>query len=322
MNGADTWRKREEKMSQASRAEQTGNRPAEGGMYAPARPTPGPGGERDEADPRVAGRIAAARHRRKVRLLQGGFGVALLVSWQLLADGGILDPFFFSRPTEIFSRIAEWVSTGFIWPHLAVTLEEALLSFVIGVLLGVLFGFVLARFSLLAEVLDPYIQMLNSLPRVVLAPIFMLWFGLGIWSKVALGVTLVFFVVFFNTYRGVREVDRVIIDNARMLGASERQLLRHVLIPSALSWIFSSLHTSIGFAIVGAVVGEYLGASMGVGYVIAQAEGVFDTTGVFAGMIILMAVVLLVDQAVNRVERHLLRWKPENAAGWADGKKE
>ncbi len=106
-----------------------------------------------------------------------------------------------------------------------------MLSFVIGVLLGVLFGFVLARFSLLAEVLDPYIQMLNSLPRVVLAPIFMLWFGLGIWSKVALGVTLVFFVVFFNTYRGVREVDRVIIDNARMLGASERQLLRHVLIP-------------------------------------------------------------------------------------------
>jgi NitT/TauT family transport system permease protein len=131
---------------------------------------------------------------------------------------------------------------------------------------------------------------------------------------VALGVTVVFFIVFFNTYQGVREVDRVLLNNARMLGANERQLIRHVLIPSALTWIFSSLHISIGFAIIAVVVGEYLGASRGVGYVISQAEGVFDTTGVFAGMTVLAAVVLAVGAVVNRLERWLLRWKPERQA--------
>jgi len=175
------------------------------------------------------------------------------------------------------------------------------------------FGFLLARVPFLSDLLNPYIRVLNALPRVVLAPIFLLWFGLGIWSKVALGVTVVFFIVFFNTYQGVREVDPVILNNARMLGASERQLVRHVLVPSALTWIFSSLHISIGFAIIAVVVGEYLGASHGVGYLISQAEGVFDTTGVFAGMVVLSGVVMLVGIGVNRLERWLLRWKPSQS---------
>ena len=285
---------------------------AEAGGMSGSRDTSETAGALSRVSPAA---VQVAGSRRRVRLLQVLLGLLIVVAWQVFADLQIIDPFFFSRPTSIFARIAEWVATGFIWPHLAITLQEALLSFVIGALLGIVVGFVLARLPLLAEVLDPYIQMLNSMPRVVLAPIFMLWFGLGIWSKVALGVTLVFFVVFFNTYQGVREVDTVMINNARMLGASERQLLRHVLIPSALTWIFSSLHTSIGFAIVGAVVGEYLGAAKGVGYVIAHAEGVFDTTGVFAGMIILMLVVLAVDQAVNYCERYLLRWKPQPSEG-------
>ena len=162
--------------------------------------------------------------------------------------------------------------------------------------------------------MSPYIRIFNALPRVVLAPIFLLWFGLGIWSKVALGVTVVFFIVFFNTYQGVRDVDLVQLNNARMLGASERQLIRHVLIPSALTWIFSSLHISIGFAIIAVVVGEYLGSSHGVGYLISQAEGVFDTTGVFAGMTVLSIVVLMVGALVDRLERYLLRWKPDHSA--------
>ena len=144
----------------------------------------------------------------------------------------------------------------------------------------------------------------------VLAPIFLLWFGLGIRSKVALGVTVVFFIVFFNTYRGVREVDPVVLNNARMLGASEGQLIRHVLVPSALGWIFSSLQVSIGFGIISVVVGEYLGAARGIGYLIAQSEGVFDTTGVFAGMTLLAAAVLLVSALADRLEHRLLRWKP------------
>jgi NitT/TauT family transport system permease protein len=245
--------------------------------------------------------------------LQIACALLMLGLWQWLAEAAVIDPFFFSRPSEILVRIWQWTTRGFIWPHLLVTLEEALLAFVLGSWFGIGTGFLLARTPLLSNVLSPYIRMLNALPRVVLAPIFLLWFGLGIWSKVALGVTLVFFVVFFNTYQGVREVDPVIVNNARMLGATEGELIRHVLLPSALSWIFSSLHTSIGFAIVGAVVGEYLGAARGVGYVISQAEGVFDTTGVLAGMVILSAVVLLVAQGVDYLERWLLRWKRTSA---------
>lgn len=238
---------------------------------------------------------------------------AVLLAWEGAAASGVLDPFFFSRPSEIVFRVAQWIGTGALWTHLSTTFIEAILSFVIGGLLGVFFGFTLAAVPILATLLEPYIRMANALPRVVLAPIFLLWFGLGIWSKVALGVTVVFFVVFFNTYRGVREVDAAIINNARMLGASEAQLVRHVLVPSALTWIFASLHISIGMAIIAVVVGEYLGASRGIGYLIAQAEGVFDTTGVFAGMAVLAGGVLLVGGVVGRLERRLLLWKPDHA---------
>jgi NitT/TauT family transport system permease protein len=240
---------------------------------------------------------------------QAVVGVTVLAGWQLLVSAKILDPFFVSRPSDIAQRIGRWIATGALWGHLAVTLEESLIGLVAGAALGISVGFALARSPLVARVSDPYIKMLNAVPRVVLAPLFLLWFGLGIWSKVALAVTLVFFVMFFNTYQGVRDADRVLIDNVRMLGATERQLMRHVLVPSALTWIFSSLQTSLGFAMVGAVVGEYLGATRGLGYVISQAEGTFDTTGVFAGMTVLGVVVVIVSAAVTRLERWLLRWK-------------
>jgi NitT/TauT family transport system permease protein len=252
---------------------------------------------------------AESAGRASVRAWQIAVGVVFLAAWQAGVSFKILDPFFFSRPSEIAARVATWVSNGSIWRHLAITLEESLLGLLIGSAIGIVMGFALARSPFAARVLDPYITMLNAVPRVVLAPLFLLWFGLGIWSKVALSVTLVFFVMFFNTYQGVRDADRVIVDNVRMLGATERQLMRHVLFPSALTWIFSSLHTSLGFAMVGAVVGEYLGAARGLGYVIAQAEGTFDTTGVFAGMTVLSAVVALVGAGVTRLERYLLRWK-------------
>jgi NitT/TauT family transport system permease protein len=240
---------------------------------------------------------------------QAALALVVVAAWQALVTAGAIDPFFFSRPSDIGARILSWASNGSLWRHLLVTLQEAVLGLVIGAAIGIALGFSLARAPFAAAVLDPYIKMLNAIPRVVLAPLFLLWFGLGIWSKVALAVTLVFFVMFFNTYQGVRDADRVIIDNVRMLGASERQLVRHVLVPSALTWIFSSLQTSLGFAMVGAVVGEYLGAARGLGYVIAQAEGTFDTTGVFAGMTVLSVVVVIVSAMVTRLERYLLRWK-------------
>ncbi|MCA1458509.1 ABC transporter permease [Bradyrhizobium sp. BRP22] len=241
--------------------------------------------------------------------------VIVLALWQAFTTVPVfgrilLPPFFFSNPIDVFSQIVKWFSSGVIWKHLAITLWESILAFVIGSVAGILVGFWFARQPRVAAVFDPYVKMTNALPRVVLAPIFALWFGLGIWSKVALGVTLVFFIVFFNVYQGVKEVSTTVLDNGRMLGMNERQLMRHVYWPSALSWMFSSLHTSVGFAVVGAVVGEYLGAAAGLGYLIQQAEGVFDVAGVFAGMFVLSAFVILIDMAVTLVERRLLVWRP------------
>ncbi len=248
-------------------------------------------------------------------LLQIAVAVVAIASWYVLTTDeffgvALLPPFFFSTPGDVAARIVKLFAGASIWRHLWVTLSESMLAFAIGSIGGVLIGFWFARKPTIAAVFDPYVKMINALPRVVLAPIFTLWFGLGIWSKVALGVTLVFFIVFFNVYQGVREVSPTVLANARMLGMNDRQLMRHVYWPSALTWMFSSLHTSVGFAVVGAVVGEYLGAAAGLGYLIQQAEGIFDVAGVFAGMLILAAFVILIDAAVTLVEKRLLVWRP------------
>jgi NitT/TauT family transport system permease protein len=253
-------------------------------------------------------------------LLQVLVAVVAIALWALLTSVPIrgvtlLPPFFFSTPLDVAQRIVKWFADGTIWKHLWVTLTEATLAFIIGSAAGIAIGFWFAAQPRIAAVFDPYVKMANALPRVVLAPIFTLWFGLGIWSKVALGVTLVFFIVFFNVYQGFKEASPTVLANARMLGMNERQLMRHVYWPSALSWMFSSLHTSVGFAVVGAVVGEYLGAAAGLGYLIAQAEGVFDVAGVFAGMLVLAAFVVAIDALVTLVENRLLVWRPTTTQG-------
>ena len=280
-------------------------------------------------------------NRPKLLALQVGVGLAALLLWHVLTAYPVIgDPkkiqFFFSTPGAVLARVVKEFagiqplgclrSVTFTVPFVAkdpcgifydlmITSIETVLAFANGALGGILFGFVFARSEGIAAVFDPYIKAANALPRVVLAPIFALWFGLGIWSKVALGFTLVFFIVFFNVYQGVREVPQVVLANARMLGMNERQLLRHVYWPAALTWVFSSLHTSVGFALVGAVVGEYLGSSAGLGYRIQQAESVFDVTGVFAGMLILMIFVILIDALVTLIENRLLVWRPGPATG-------
>ncbi len=225
----------------------------------------------------------------------------------------IIDPFLWSRPLRIWARIVEWMGDGTILRNVFTTLYEAAMSFVLGVAAGVVAGFALGRSDFWARVLNPYIQVINALPRLVFTPIFFILFGLGPNSKIALGFSLVFFIVFFNAYQGVREVDRNVFNNARMLGAEGRQMTRHVLLPSAMSWILTSLHTSVGFAMVGAIVGEYLGSSTGLGHIINQSEGNLDTTGVFAGLIVLSAVVVVVELLVTQVERRLVKWKPQPA---------
>src|SRR6202142_3676034 len=248
-------------------------------------------------------------------LLQAGVAILSIAAWYALPTYPVfgkilLPPFFFSNPVDVAEQIVAWFVSGVIWKHLWVTLIESILAFVLGSIGGVLVGFWFARQPRTAAVFDPYVKMVNALPRVVLAPIFTLWLGLGIWSKVALGVTLVFFIVFFNVYQGVKEVSPTVFANARMLGMNDRQLMRHVYWPSALSWMFSPLHPSVGFAVVGAVVGEYLGSAAGLGYLIQQAEGIFDVAGVFAGMFILAVFVIVIDAGVSIVEKRLRAWRP------------
>ncbi len=254
------------------------------------------------------------RPKYQTRIFQLLLLVAVLGLWSGLVRSGVIDAFFFPRPLDIATRVYQWFTSGMIYHHLAITLIEVILAYIIGTVLGVASGLWLALAPTAAQILDPYIKGLNSIPRVILAPIFTLWFGLGILSKVALGVTLVYFIAFFNVYQGIREVNPVVLANARVLGAGRRHLLTHVYLPSATTWILSSLRVSIGFAVIGAVVGEYLGASAGIGYVISHAEGVFDTVGVFAGMVVLGIFVMVLDMAVNVAERRLLKWRPSAGA--------
>ena len=256
----------------------------------------------------------------RVRAGQWGLLVSVFVFWWLMTKPGLVPPFFFENdsqaafffgePDQIFLRIWEWFAGGEIYRHLFVTLYETLMAFVIGTVSGLFVGLWLARAPTAAAVLDPFIKGLNSMPRVILAPIFAVWFGLGPASKIALGVTLVFSIVFFNVYQGVREVNPTVLASARMLGATNRQLMRTVYIPSAMSWVFSSLHTSVGMAFVAAVIGEYLGSAEGVGYLILQAETTFDMNTVMAGILVLTAFSLVIDRAVTELERRFMRWQP------------
>jgi NitT/TauT family transport system permease protein len=235
--------------------------------------------------------------------------VVLLIAWQIAIEHSRIAAFFLGSPVVIFDKLLDWIASGVIFRHLGITLLETLLSFVIGCSLALVLGLLLALNDTFAAIFDPFIKGLNSMPRLIMAPIFAVWFGLGIWSKVALGVTLVFFVVFFNVFQGIREVSPVLLANARMLGAGSWQLVRRVYIPSALSWVFSSLHLSVGLAFVGAVIGEYLGSSAGVGYLILEAEGTFDIETVIAGVILLTAFALMLDYLISIVETSLLKWQ-------------
>lgn len=235
-----------------------------------------------------------------------------LLGWYVLSIDKKM-AFFFGDPIGVVKQVWLWFFVnGDIYYHLQITLTETLLAFAIGTSAGMGAGLWLGLSPMASAVLDPYIKALNSMPRVILAPIFAMWFGLGIWSKVALAVTLVFFIVFFNVYQGVREVSPTLLDNAKMLGAKQKQLLRYVYLPSATSWVFSSLHTAVGLAFVGAVVGEYLGSAAGVGYLILQAEGTFDINTVMAGIVVLTICALLLDASVGVIEKRLMKWQPSH----------
>ena len=256
----------------------------------------------------------AQRRRLSVAGLRLSLGVVILGAWELTTRLGWVDVFFWSQPSAIAQKLWIWITQGTdlgpLWDQVLVTMEETVGGFIVGSILGVIFGVALGRSRLLSDVLGPYIKGANAIPRVVVGALFAVALGLDIRSKIATAAVLVFFVVFFNAFQGVREVDRNLIANARILGAGDRQLTTEILIPSALSWIVASLHTSFGLALVGAVVGELFGATQGLGELIYAAKNNFDTAGVFAGMALLAAIALVAEALITALENRLIKWRP------------
>ena len=262
---------------------------------------------------------AAARHRRvMVWAARLATLVVVIGGWQLLTSAKIVDKFFWGQPSGIVGQLNDWVrhgtAYGSIWLQVWTTFREAVLGFVFGVIAGVIVGVLLGQFRFFSEVLSPYIKVANAIPRIVLGSLFTVALGLGIAAKVSLAAVLVFFVVFFNAFQGVREVDRNLLNNARVLGASRRAITRHVVIPSALTWIIASLHVAVGLAIIGAIVGEFLGAKRGLGLVIATAQNNFNPNGVFAAMFIIALLALTAEGLIGLLERRLLSWRPPSQA--------
>lgn len=276
--------------------------------------SPAPDVVRSDQEIEAAAEAAVVRRRRKVLAYRVALLVVLLGGWEIAGRTGIIDPFFFAVPSQIATRLFAWIvagtSQGPLWFEIWVTMEEAIVGFLTGAVAGILAGIALGRNQFAADVFSIYIRVANAIPRIVLAPIFIMAFGLGLPSKVAVAFVMVFFVVFANAFQGVREADRAMIANARILGASKWDVTRSVVIPSALSWIFASLHVSFGFAIVGAVVGELLGSQHGIGQLIAIARGSFDSPGVFAGMLVLIFVALAADYIMAAIENRIVRWRP------------
>ncbi|AGS72436.1 ABC transporter permease [Streptomyces collinus] len=259
--------------------------------------------------------------RRRVALVWAGrIGLAVLVigGWQAFTTWGLVDPFFFGQPSGIWQRLIDLfehgTQFGSFYENIWTTIQEALVGFVVGSLTGVVLGIALGQSRYLSDVLGPYIKMVNAIPRIVLGSIFIVAFGIGVTPKILLAAVLVFFIVFFNAFQGVREVDRNVLANVRVLGASQTQIIRHVVLPSALTWIIASLHSAFGFAIVGALVGEVLGAQSGLGLVIKTAQNNFDPNGVFATMLVIAVIVLGAEWLIGKLEHRLLSWRPPSAS--------
>jgi NitT/TauT family transport system permease protein len=268
----------------------------------------------DEAAITASVRTAARRRRMLLWAARAAALVLVIGGWQLLTTEKIVDPFFWGQPSGIVRQLNDWVrhgtTYGSIWLQIWITMKEAVLGFVFGVAAGVVTGVLLGQVRFLADVVSPFIKVMNAIPRIVLGSLFTVALGLGPTPKVALAAVLVFFVVFFNAFQGVREVDRNLLANARVLGASRLAITRHVVLPSALTWIIASLHVAFGLAIIGAIVGEFLGAQRGLGVLIANAQNNFNPNGVFAAMVIIAVLALTAEGLIGLLERRLLSWRP------------
>ena len=241
-------------------------------------------------------------------LARGLLLLSFLTFWQV-ASGRLFDNFWFSDPFTIGQRLVEWIESGALWFHFLITAKEVAIGFIFGIVLGGSAGFLLGRRRTLARLLDPFILGVYSLPKIALAPLFILWFGVGILPKIVLVGAVVFFLVFFNALAGVRDVNEDLIDSVRLMRGSRLQIARYVLLPSALVWIVTGLKISVPYALVAAVVGEMMASNKGLGSLIQDSAAQFDTAGVFAALAVLLLLSVSLNEALSALERRVLRWK-------------
>ena len=239
-------------------------------------------------------------------------GIAILVFWQW-ASGRLIKEIYVSKPTAVAGRLYELFSSGEIYPHLWTTGEELVLGYVIGVSGGILAGYALGRSPRLAAIFEPYVMAFYGVPKIALAPLFIIWFGIGIWSKIALAAIMVFFLVFYNVYSGIRAVDRELVNLTLVMGASQRQLTYHVYFPAAAPYVMLGMRMAVPYSVIGVIVGEFTSSTQGLGLFIHEASSTYDPAGVFAGITILLAFVVVANFLAGRLERRLLRWKTPTA---------
>lgn len=245
-------------------------------------------------------------------------GLALLIFWQWASDH-LIRSIYISRPSDIARRLYEMFASGEILPHLAVTAEELVLGYAAGVACGVVAGYTLGRSPRLARIFEPYVMAFYGIPKIALAPLFIIWFGIGVWSKVTLAGTMVFFLIFYNVYMGVRSVDAELVRLTMIMGANERQLTRHVYLPAAAPFVIMGMRMAIPYAVIGVIVGEFTSSVQGLGLFIHEASSTYDPAGVFAGIAVLLGFVLTANMLASRLERRLLRWQPGSAQEHPEG---
>ena len=241
-------------------------------------------------------------------VLQILVGVFIMAVWYA-SSGTLVDSFMISDPVSVAKRTFEWFASGEIYLHMWATIYATLVGFAIGSAAGIVGGVLLGLSPFLSRLLNPYIWAFNALPKVALAPLFILWFGLGIESKIALAAVLVVFIVFVNTFAGVREVDRDLVDSVRLMKASRAQVLTKVVLPSATSWIFVGLKTSVPYAVIGTIIGELIAANRGLGYLVQRAGSEFDTAGVFAALLVIAVIAVIINALVGLFQSRLESWK-------------
>jgi NitT/TauT family transport system permease protein len=242
--------------------------------------------------------------------------VAVLLFWEFASgdpdEGALIDEFYISKPSEIWQALVDWFNEGILWESIQATLVAMFWGFLLGAVLGIIVGVILGSSPVLSGIFRPFLVSLNSIPRLALVPLFILWFGFGLQMKVALVSLIVFFLVFYATYEGVRDVEQRLLDVLKVMDASKLTLQMKVRIPSAMAWIIQGLQVSIPYALVAAVTAEIIGSNTGIGFLIQRSAGVFYTAGVFAGIVLLVIVAVIINALVTLVERRLLRWKPRN----------